>query len=86
MRDCLDAEHIEHLTPSMRVTLLEASANYRSHRAEASDLPASTSESNDASFLGWKPEEFDGAVASAQQVIVWYECVARLGFGVHAWY
>lgn len=86
MRDCLDEKHIDRLTPSMRVTLSEATATYRAHQAEATQPSESTTESTDGSFLAWSLEEFESAVASAQRVIVWYERLASLGFGAHAWY
>jgi hypothetical protein len=37
-------------------------------------------------FTPWPQPSFEEAIASIRQAADWYEKVARLGFGVHAWY
>ena len=37
-------------------------------------------------FTPWPKPSFEEAITSIRQAADWYEKVARLGFGVHAWY
>jgi len=85
MRDSLEVKHIQTLTLWMRNVLVDAGARYRAHRAAAA-LTAGAGAPSDEAYLDWPPERFEEAVQAANKVMVWYECVARLGFGAHAWY
>lgn len=72
-------------------TLRETAGRLEQRQARQAEKPKGTRcggvvGADSGEFTPWPAPPFEEALASIRQAADWYEKVARLGFGVHAWY